>query len=310
MSTRTLANVLETEDRSLRKLVSLVSELSFQIVAEIPKALGTTEGVNIYGERQTELDVWSNELLTKKLVRSGLVNQIASEEMEKPLEGGHGEYSVVLDPLDGSSNIKTDNLVGTIVGIYHDQRLPAKGRNLLSSLYFLYGPYIQAAVAIRQGVFLSVAAGRGTGAERFLTTGVPHRLPEKGSVYGIGGLKEKWTPEVREFADRLEKRKLKLRYGGSFVGDYNQVLHNGGFFSYPALVDAPDGKYRLQFESNPVGFITEKAGGRASDGRQNILDVEPTEVAQRVPTYLGNRDLVVEFEGLVRATGFPRVVPK
>ncbi len=299
--------MLEVEDRSLRKLVSLVSELSFQIVAEIPKALGTTEGVNIYGERQTELDVWSNELLTKKLIKSGLVSQVASEEMEKPLEGGHGEYSVVLDPLDGSSNIKTDNLVGTIVGIYHDQQLPAKGRNLLSALYFLYGPYIQATLAIRQGVFLSVAAGKGTGAERFLTTGEPHRLPEKGSVYGIGGLREKWTPAVREFADRLEKRRLKLRYGGSFVGDYNQVLHNGGFFSYPALVDAPDGKYRLQFESNPVGFITEKAGGRASDGKQNILDIEPTEVAQRTPTYLGNKDLVVEFEGLVRATSLPGV---
>ena len=300
MPTRTLADVLQSEDQSLRKLVSLLADLSTQIVAEIPKALGTTEGVNIYGERQTELDVWTNELLTKKLVKSGLVSQVASEEMEEPLEGSHGEYSVVLDPLDGSSNIKTDNLVGTIVGIFHDEKLPAKGRNLLCSLYFLYGPYLQGTLATREGVFLSVAAGRGAGSERFLTSGEPHRLPEKGSVYGIGGLREKWTPQVREFADRLEKRKLKLRYGGSFVGDYNQVLYNGGFFSYPALLDAPNGKYRLQFESNPIGFITEKAGGRASTGMQNVLDLEPTDIAQRVPTYLGNRDLVSEFEDLVK----------
>lgn len=273
-----------------------------QIVAEIPKALGTTEGVNVYGERQTELDVWSNELLTRKLVKSGLVSEVASEEMEKPLKGDHGDYTVVLDPLDGSSNIKTDNLVGTIAGIYYDERLPAKGRDMACSLYYLYGPYVQATVATSERVHLCVAAGRNAGSERFLTTGESHRLPEKGTVYGIGGLREKWLPEVREFADRLERRKLKLRYGGSFVGDYNQVLHNGGFFSYPALQDAPDGKYRLQFESNPIGFITEKAGGKASDGKQNLLDIEPTEIAQRVPTYLGNRELVAELESLLRTT--------
>ena len=299
--------MLQREDQGLRKLVSLLADLSFQILAEIPRSLGTTEGVNIYGERQTELDVWSNELLTKKLVKSGLVNQVASEEMERPIKAEHGEYTVVLDPLDGSSNIKTDNLVGTIAGIYHDEDLPAKGRNMLSALYFLYGPYLQATVATGEGVYVSIGGGRGTGAERFLTPGELHRLPEKGSVYGIGGLKEKWIPEVREFADMLEKRRLKLRYGGSFVGDYNQILHNGGFFSYPSLVDAPQGKYRLQFESNPVAFITERAGGKASDGRRNILDVEPTEIVQRVPTYIGNKDLVTEFEGLVRNASSPKI---
>ncbi len=108
---------------------------------------------------------------------------------------------------------------------------------------------------------------------------------------------------MREFVDRLEKSRLKMRYGGSFVGDYNQVLYNGGFFAYPSLLDAPDGKYRLQFESNPVGFITEKAGGKASTGFRSVLDVEPTGIAQRVPTYLGNKDLVAEFEGLVGKAG-------
>jgi len=98
----------------------------------------------------------------------------------------------------------------------------------------------------------------------------------------------------------LEKRKFSLRYGGSFVGDYNQTLSKGGFFAYPELTDAPEGKYRLQFESNPVGFITEKAGGRVSTGRGNILDVEPTSISQRIPTYLGDPGLVQEFESLYR----------
>jgi fructose-1,6-bisphosphatase I len=298
LATRKLRELLETEDRSLSKLVDLLAELSLRIVREIPRMLGMTEGVNVYGDQQTELDVWSNGLLTKRLLRSGLVRQVASEEMETVMTADHGEYTVALDPLDGSSNIKTNNLMGTIIGIYHDKALPATGRDLLSALYFLYGPYVEAVVGIKSGVYLAAPAGSGMGASKFISTGEPHHLPQKGSVYGIGGSRDKWTPKIHEFADRLEKKKLKLRYGGSFVGDYNQVLSSGGFFAYPELLDAPDGKYRLQFESNPIGYITEKAGGKASTGKGRILDVEPISLSQRIPTYLGNKDLVSEFEEL------------
>jgi fructose-1,6-bisphosphatase I len=298
LAVRKLRELLETEDRSLSKLVDLLAELSLRIVREIPKTLGMTEGVNVYGDQQTELDVWSNALLTKRLLRSGLVRQVASEEMETVLNADHGEYTVALDPLDGSSNLKTNNLVGTIVGIYHDKSLPARGRDLLSALYFLYGPYVEAVVGTKSGVYLAAPAGRGTGASKFVSNGEPHRLPQKGSVYGIGGSRDKWTEKVSEFAHSLEKKKLKFRYGGSFVGDYNQVLCGGGFFAYPELVDAPEGKYRLQFESNPIGYITERAGGKASTGKGRILDVEPVSISQRVPTYLGNKELVSEFEEL------------
>jgi fructose-1,6-bisphosphatase I len=305
MAARKLRELLETEDRNLSKLVDLLAELSLRIVREIPKTLGMTAGVNIYGDQQTELDVWSNGLLTKKLLRSGLVRQVASEEMETVMSADRGEYTVALDPLDGSSNVKTNNLMGTIVGIYHDKALPATGRDLLCGLYFLYGPYVEAVVGIKHGVYLAAPAGRGTGASKFISNGEPHRLPQKGSVYGIGGSRDKWTLKVHEFADRLEKKKLKFRYGGSFVGDYNQVLCSGGFFAYPELLDAPDGKYRLQFESNPIGYITEKAGGKASTGKARILDVEPISISQRVPTYLGNKDLVSEFEDLSGTTSGP-----
>ena len=298
MPPRTLSDALETEDQAFRRLVSLLADLSQDVVAQIPHSLGVTKGVNIYGETQTEIDVWSNDLFTKHLLKSGLVREVASEEMEKTMTSGHGEFSLVLDPLDGSSNLSTDNLVGTIVGVYRNTRLPAKGRDLFSSMYFLYGPYVETVIALERSVFVAVGAGNGKGTTRLLCTGEPHRLPEKPTTYGIGGSRDKWTGETREFADRLEKRKLKLRYGGSFVGDYNQVLHNGGFFAYPALSDSPQGKYRLQFESNPVGFITEKAGGKASTGSQSILDVQPTSLDQRIPTYLGNKELVSEFESL------------
>lgn len=310
MVARALKDVLETYDQSFRKLISLLSEISLFIMREIPHALKTTKGVNLYGEKQTQIDVWSNELLVRKLVGSGLVKQIASEEMGMPIETGHGEYSVVLDPLDGSSNVKSDNLMGTIVGIYHEKPLPAKGRDLFASLCFLYGPYLQAVLGVQEGVYIFVAVGKEPASERFLSDGEPHQLPQQGNVYGIGGSRDKWIQAVREFAELLEERGFKLRYGGSLVGDYNQVLHNGGFFAYPELIDAPQGKYRLQFESNPIAFITEKAGGEASMGSGPILDVEPISMEQLIPTYLGNADLVLEFEEVVKRTKHRGVGPR
>jgi fructose-1,6-bisphosphatase I len=298
MAVRTLGDILENEDQNLRRLITLIADLSLQIVQQIPRSLGMTKGVNVYGERQTELDVWSNDLLTQKLSKSGLVQLVASEELAEPLSAPTGEYSVVLDPLDGSSNVKSNNLVGTIVGIYHGKTLPTKGRELMASGYFLYGPYVEFVLAVSAGVYIFVAGGEGNVERRFLSDGEPYHLPEPGSIYGIGGLRAKWTPRMRLFVEQLDARDFKFRYGGSFVGDYNQVLHGGGFFAYPELVDAPQGKYRLQFESNPIGFVTEKAGGKASTGGVSILDVEPTSLDQRVPTYVGNADLVSEFESI------------
>ena len=296
MHKTSLVEALQNEDRSLRKLILLLAELSLSIATEIPKALGGTSRVNVYGEKQAEIDVLTNELLTRKLAKSHLVKQIASEEIEHPLNLKQGEFSVTLDPLDGSSNIKTNNLMGTIVGIYRETSLPAKGRDQIAAMYFLYGPYTQAVMALKDGVYIFVASGKTTSSRRYLSHGTPHRLPEKGTVYGFGGLKQKWTPKVQEFVQALESRGLKLRYGGSFVGDFNQVLYYGGVFAYPELVDAPTGKLRLQFESNPIAFITEKAGGKGSTGKARILDIDPTSVDQRVPTYVGNVDLITAFE--------------
>jgi fructose-1,6-bisphosphatase I len=298
---KTLKEIVGTEERSLYRLISLIAHLSTLVRDMLPRELGLTGGINPYGEKQLQIDVWSNDLFTKKLLRSGLVKRLASEEMEEVAEAKVGEYSIVLDPLDGSSNLKSNNLLGTIVGVYREKPLPAKGRDLHAAMYFLYGPYHQLVLALQDGVHSFAALGKGSQGSRFVSDGLIRQLPKPPAVYGIGGLREKWTPNVRVFVESLEKRKLSLRYGGSFVGDYNQVLTKGGFFAYPELTDAPEGKYRLQFESNPVGFITEKAGGRASTGTENILDVEPSSIVQRVPTYLGDQDLVREFESIYQS---------
>lgn len=303
MKGKTLKDIIGAEDKSLYKLVTLMANLSTLVREMIPRELGFAGGTNPYGEKQLQLDVWSNDLFAKKLLKSGLVKRLASEEMEGVAEAKAGEYSIVLDPLDGSSNLKSNNLLGTIVGVYREKLLPAKGRDLHAAMYFLYGPYHQLVLAVNDGVRSFAAHGKGSQGARFISDGLIRELPKPPTVYGIGGLREKWTPTVRGFVESLEKRRLSPRYGGSFVGDYNQVLTKGGFFAYPELTDAPEGKYRLQFESNPVGFITEKAGGRASTGKQNILDVEPSSITQRVPTYLGDRDLVQEFESIYQSKG-------
>jgi fructose-1,6-bisphosphatase I len=301
MKEKTLKDIIGIEDRSLYKLISLIGNLSTLVRDMIPRELGFAGGTNPYGEQQLQIDVWSNDLFTKKLLRSGLVKRLASEEMKEVAEAKSGEFSIVLDPLDGSSNLKSNNLLGTIVGVYREKPLPAKGRDLQAAMYFLYGPYHQLVLALQDGVHSFAALGKRSQGGRFVSDGRVCQLPKPPTVFGIGGLREKWIPKVRGFVESLEKRKLSLRYGGSFVGDYNQVLTKGGFFAYPELTDAPQGKYRLQFESNPVGFITEKAGGRASTGTENILDVEPSSITQRVPTYLGDQDLVREFESIYQS---------
>src|SRR5256712_2320062 len=306
MKGKTLKEIIGTEERSLYKLISLIADLSSLVREMIPRELGFAGGINPYGEKQLQIDVWSNDLFTKKLLRSGLVKRIASEEMEEVAESKAGEYSIVLDPLDGSSNLKSNNLLGTIVGVYREKPLPARGRDLHAAMYFLYGPFHQLVLALEDGVRTFAALGRGSEGTRFVSDGLIRQLRKPPTVYGIGGLRAKWTPRVREFVESLEKRKMSLRYGGSFVGDYNQVLIKGGFFAYPELTDAPEGKYRLQFESNLVGFIKEKAGGRASTGAGKILAVEPRSIVRRIPTYLGDSKLVKEFASLISSRDHPQ----
>lgn len=248
----------------------------------------------MYGEQQLELDVWMNNLFVDALRDSGLVSQVASEEMGEVKAVGRGRFSVVLDPLDGSSNVKSNNIFGTIFGVFDGKDLPARGSDLFAAGYLIYGPATTFVYATRQGVHEFVQGG-GTRPDDFFLIAEGLRLPARGKLYGIGGHRDRWIPEVKAFVGELEKELMNLRYGGSFVGDFNQILHYGGFFAYPALVDKPAGKYRLHFESNPISFVVEAAGGAGTTGAERILDVPATAVDQTVPTYVGNRDLVERF---------------
>ena len=281
-------------DPDLSRLLARFSGLATQIRRELPIRRDPASTRNVYGEQQLELDVWMNDRFVDELRKSKLVSQVASEEMGEVKEVGRGRFSVVLDPLDGSSNVRSNNIFGTIFGVFDGKRLPARGSDLFAAGYLIYGPATTLVYAAGHGVHEFVQGGGGRRDEFFLIQeGL--RLPAKGKLYGVGGHRDKWIPPVKAFVGELERELMNLRYGGSFVGDFNQILHYGGFFGYPAQVDKPAGKYRLQFESNPIAFIAEAAGGAGTTGTARILDVAPAAIDQTVPTYVGNHDLVDRF---------------
>lgn len=250
---------------------------------------GLVDDENPSGDQQVEADVWADALLAERLTAIDGVREYASEERSEIIQCGETGYSVAVDPLDGSSNLKSNNTMGTIFGIY-DAPLPAPGTSLIASGFILYGPITTMAVA-RDA---SVSKYELTGEEQHLVE-ADVSLPEDPVVYGFGGRVPDWQEAFHTFARDIETE-LKLRYGGAMIGDVNQVLTYGGMFAYPALHSAPNGKLRLQFEGNPIGYLVESAGGRSSDGYQSLLHVEPDELHDRVPVYVGNQELIDRLE--------------
>ena len=280
----------------LADLAMAIAKTSIAVWESIPFKSGLLSEVNPSGERQKAIDVFSNDEFSESLLATGAAAEVASEEMAEPLEG-KGKVSVAMDPLDGSSNVETNNPLGSIFGFY-SRRLPASGRSLSGALYVTYGGMLTVTLSFGKGVHRFVAVRQGAEIS-FELLNVNLRLPDKPEVYGFGGFRREWIPPVRTFVDSLAERGLRTRYCGTFVGDYNQVLARGGIFAYPALVAKPKGKLRVHYETAPMAFINEQAGGYATDGRQNILDIEPVALAETSPAYIGSADLAKEIERLV-----------
>lgn len=270
-------------------IIDIVAETAPEIRDGLSERRRETDEQNPSDEVQLEADVWADDRLEDRLTDLDGVGAYASEERKGIVDAGSG-YSVTLDPLDGSSNLKSNNSMGTIVGVY-DAELPAAGHDLIASAYVLYGPITTMMVAQDGSVTEYVIEDDGS--RRAVTPTLT--LPDDPVVYGFGGRVPEWTEGFAAFATEIE-RELKLRYGGAFIGDVNQVLTYGGVFAYPELETAPEGKLRLQFEGIPVGHIVATAGGRASTGTGPLLEVEPTELHQRTPVYVGNADLIERRE--------------
>ncbi|GAA0516572.1 fructose-1,6-bisphosphatase I [Halorubrum aquaticum] len=254
---------------------------------------------NPSGETVLAGDVYADELLLEALSAVEGVGSFVSEERPEAIDVGgavgEGAYAVAIDPLDGSSNLRSNNTMGTVVGVY-DAPLPASGRDLVAAGYVLYGPITTMIVADDRGVREEVVErdGDDPGVTRSVVDD-DLTLPDEPTVYGFGGRVPDWPAAFREYAREVEDE-LKLRYGGSMVGDVNQVVTYGGVFAYPALVDAPEGKLRLSFEANPIAYIVESMGGASSDGSGSILDVEPDGIHDRVPLHVGNEGPIDRLE--------------
>ena len=250
---------------------------------------GKAGKLNPTGDTQAEADVFADDLLFERLSAIEGIGEYASEEQAEIIQCGAGPVSVAVDPLDGSSNLKSNNTMGTIFAVY-DEPLPAPGDALIAGGFVLYGP-----------ITTMTCARDGTVTKYELTDTGPSlveddvTIPEDPLIYGFGGRVPDWPDAFEDFAREIEQE-LKLRYGGAMIGDVNQVLTYGGIFAYPALTDSPRGKLRLQFEGNPIGYVIETAGGRSSDGTQSLLSVEPDELHGRVPFHVGNGSLVDRLE--------------
>lgn len=272
------------------RVFDIVAETAPEIRAGLPERRAKAESANVSGDVQLEADIWADDLLFERLADLDGVNWYASEEREDVRTVGDADdgYAVALDPLDGSSNVKSNNACGTIVGIY-DEPLPAPGTSLVAAGFVLFGP-----------TTTMVVAKDGEVREYLLTTDGKTDLgtveiPDDPTVYGFGGRVPNWTDDFEAHVRDVESD-LKLRYGGAMIADVNQVLSYGGIFGYPGLADRPAGKLRAQFESIPVAYVVETAGGASSDGTQSLLELDPDSLHERSPTFVGNESTIAALE--------------
>jgi len=278
------------EPQNVDAITDAIADTAREVRGGLLSRRGKTAGSNPSGEAQLAADVWADDLFADALADLPGVGSYASEEREAVIDCGAG-LSVAVDPLDGSSNLPTNNTCGTLFAVY-DAPLPASGRDLLAAGYVLYGPATTMVVA-RDGDVSEYAItedGRDVVQESV-------ELPDEPVVYGFGGRRPEWPSKFASYVNAIEtEERLKCRYGGALVGDVNQVLGHGGVFAYPALSERPNGKLRLQFEGHPIAYVVECAGGRSSDGERSILDVEPDTLHDRVPVHVGNESLIDKLE--------------
>ncbi len=295
LSETTLTQHLHSAPDDLARLIESFALVSLNMQTQFPKYLsGIKNDPNKYGEAVAKLDEFTNGYLCDNLIQTGLVRKIYSEELATPLVyNEHAPFVITLDPLDGSSNITSNNPFGSILGVYR-QDLPQTGRKLVAALYKLYGPVNTLVYSTGKGTHEFVKHYDSEGNAKFLMLHQRMRIPETGGVFGIGGDPLDWDAKFLKFAKDLYRvHKLKTRYCGAFVGDFSQILHLGGMFSYPSSKKNPSGKLRLFYEAQPMSVIWEQAGGESWNGSDaSLLDTISDDVDSRVPLYLASPSIM------------------
>lgn len=295
-----------------------------RINVEVNKAglvdiLGDAGTVNVQGEDVKKLDIYANDQFMGVLRHGISCAGIGSEELDDSVVfdddiSNNSKYVCLFDPLDGSGNIDVNVSIGTIFGVY--RRISEKGKpctkadflqpgkNQVAAGYIVYGSSTMLVYATRRGVngfTLDPSIGE-------FTLSHPNiKCPEVGKIYSVNhGNFFQYDDRVKAYIDACQKKTsanggpYTQRYIGSMVSDVHRNLIKGGIFLYPATVSKPGGKLRLLYECNPFAFITEVAGGKATNGRERILDIQPTELHQRSPFFVGSRLMMEELESYLQ----------
>ena len=307
----------------LSRLLSHVGTAAKIVSKKINKAglvdiLGEAGKVNVQGEEQKKLDLFADNIFINALRSSGEVCGIVTEENEEIVRfddnlSKDAKYIFLMDPLDGSSNIDVNVSIGTIFSIY--RRISPVGRHSKKMDFLQDGSKIIAAGYVIYGSSTMMVYTTGKGVNGFTldpTIGefcLSHqniKTPENGSIYSINeGNYLQFPVGVKKYikycqkVDKKTSRPYKSRYIGSLVADFHRNLLKGGIFLYPPSPSSPVGKLRLAYECNPIAFIAEQAGGKASDGINRILDIKPESLHQRIPFYVGSREMVDLLEEMI-----------
>ena len=284
-------------EEPLKDLIELIAYQSIPIRDAFIDNQSYAGTENTYGEEQAALDKWADMHLISVLGKSGFVKAIASEEQADIVRfpDAFGDYAVVMDPLDGSSLIQVNLAVGTIIGIFRGGEALQKGEELAVAMYMLYGPMTVLTITAGDGV--STFALNSGGIFVLLKENI--QMPE-GKLFGSGGSRNEWISGHQAFITLCEQNGGKLRYSGSFVADFHQILTYGGVYCYPAAQEKPEGKLRLVFEANPIGFIAKQAGGAISDGSRDLLTVVPKKADHRTPLYVGSKRIIELAESCMK----------
>jgi fructose-1,6-bisphosphatase I len=268
--------------------------------------LGSLESQNVQGEIQQKLDVFANEIIVKAMDHTGRLAAMASEEepdiIPIPDQFKCGKYVLLFDPLDGSSNIDVNVPVGTIFSVLKKitrgsqgnlEDMLQPGRRQVASGYVIYGSSTMMVYTTGQGVHgftLDPSIGE------FLLSHPNIQIPTRGRYLSVNnGYEQSWDTRVTALMRRYRgldgaQKPMSERYVGSLVADFHRNLLGGGLFAYPANSQSPRGKLRLLYEANPLAFIVEAAGGAATDGARDILNIMPDELHQRTPLFIGSKE--------------------
>ena len=316
-------NQFEYSTGELSRLLNAIKLASKAVNHEVNKAglvdiIGSTNQINNSNEDQQKLDVFANQVFKRALINRQIVCGFASEEeddfvvISSSKNNSQNNYVILIDPLDGSSNIDTNASVGTIFSIYRrlstndkpvtESDFLQKGVNQVAAGYILYGTSTMLVYTTGFGVngfTLNPALGT------FYHSHPNIKYPSFGNIYSINEGNYSHFPEgIKKYIKYCQEdkngRPYTSRYIGSLVSDFHRNLIKGGVYLYPSTHKHPNGKLRLLYECNPIAFLSEQAGGAASNGKDRILEISTEEVHQRTPFYCGNKSMVKEIENFLK----------